>query len=66
MHAWLECFVPGAGWLGFEPTNFLQSNEHYIKVAHGCDYSDCSPLKSIVKTNGTQATDHAVVVQSQQ
>jgi transglutaminase-like putative cysteine protease len=66
MHAWVECFVPGVGWLGFDPTNLLQADQHYIKVAHGCDYSDCSPLKGIVKTNGTQQTDHAVVVQSQQ
>jgi hypothetical protein len=66
MHAWVECLIPGAGWIGFDPTNFLQADEHYIKASHGCDYADCSPLKGLVKTNGAQETDHSVVVQSQQ
>jgi hypothetical protein len=65
MHAWVESFIPGAGWVGFDPTNLLQADEHYIKASHGCDYADCTPLKGIVKTNGHQSTDHSVLVQSQ-
>jgi hypothetical protein len=65
MHAWIECYIPGAGWLGFDPTNNLKADEHYIKVAHGCDYSDCSPLKGVIRTNGSQVTDHNVIVQAQ-
>src|SRR6478735_6177482 len=56
MHAWVECLVPGAGWMGFDPTNLLVSDEHYIKASHGCDYSDCSPLKGLVRTSGKQET----------
>lgn len=66
MHAWVECLIPGAGWVGFDPTNLLQSDEHYIKASHGCDYADCAPLKGLVRTNGAQQTDHSVIVQSQQ
>ena len=65
MHAWVECLIPGAGWIGFDPTNHLQSDEHYIKAAHGCDYADCAPLKGVVRTNGSQITNHSVVVQAQ-
>ncbi len=64
MHAWVECLVPGAGWIGFDPTNCLQSDEHYIKASHGCDYADCTPLKGLVRTSGKQATDHYVVVKA--
>src|SRR5690606_12204683 len=35
MHAWVEAFIPGVGWVGFDPTNNLLVNEHYIKVSHG-------------------------------
>ena len=65
MHAWIECLIPGAGWIGFDPTNNLNTDEHYIKVAHGCDYSDCTPLKGIIRTNGKQLTDHEVIVHAQ-
>jgi len=53
MDAWVEAFIPGAGWAGFDPTNNRLVDENYIKVAHGNDYSDCSPLKGRLKTNGT-------------
>lgn len=65
MHAWVECLVPGAGWIGFDPTNLLQSDEHYIKASHGCDYADCTPLKGLVRTRGGQETDHSVIVRAQ-
>lgn len=65
MHAWLECYIPGAGWLGFDPTNNLKADEHYIKVSHGCDYTDCAPIKGVIRTNGSQKTDHEVVVHAQ-
>jgi hypothetical protein len=65
MHAWIECFVPGAGWIGFDPTNNLKADENYIKVSHGCDYKDCTPIKGVIRTNGKQITDHEVVVAAQ-
>lgn len=60
MHAWAEAFIPGFGWQGFDPTNNLLSDIHYIKAAHGADYSDCSPIKGVVKTTGGQKTAYGV------
>ncbi|MBC3538735.1 transglutaminase family protein [Rufibacter sediminis] len=62
MHAWAEAFLPGFGWQGFDPTNNLLADEHYIKAAHGSDYADCSPLKGTLKTNGSQKTSYSVKV----
>ncbi len=66
MHAWAEAFVPEIGWLGFDPTNNLLANTSHIKIAHGKDYNDCSPLKGIVYTTGKNETKHTVKVASQQ
>lgn len=66
MHAWTEAFVPGIGWIGFDPTNNLTVNEHYIKVSHGADYDDCSPIKGVLKTKGKNKTSYQVKVISQQ
>ncbi|KAA3437599.1 transglutaminase-like domain-containing protein [Rufibacter hautae] len=62
MHAWAEAYIPGFGWQGFDPTNHLLADAHYIKATHGSDYADCSPIKGTIKTNGKQKTSYGVSV----
>ncbi|PHR98206.1 MAG: transglutaminase [Leeuwenhoekiella sp.] len=63
MHAWAECYIPEKGWLGFDPTNNLIALENHIKVAHGKDYSDCSPIKGVLYTSSsTNTTEYSVEV----
>lgn len=66
MHAWAEVYVPDIGWVGFDPTNDLLAGSDHIKVAHGRDYTDCSPLKGVVYGPGDNESQHKVSVQSQQ
>lgn len=66
MHAWAEAYVPKVGWIGFDPTNNLLANTNHIKIAHGKDYSDCSPLIGVVYTTGKNETSHTVQVSAQQ
>lgn len=65
MHAWVEALIPGTGWIGFDPTNNNIVNDKYIKVCHGIDYSDCSPLKGVLLTKGSNTTHHQVKVAQQ-
>jgi len=66
MHAWVETYVPGMGWIGFDPTNNIMVDEHFIKVSHGADYADCSPIKGVLRTNGESVMAYDVKVMSQQ
>ena len=66
MHAWPEAFVPGVGWIGFDPTNDLLAGNNHIKVAHGKDYQDCAQLKGVIYGPGNNYTTHSVEVQGQQ
>jgi transglutaminase-like putative cysteine protease len=66
MHAWVEAYVPGMGWIGFDPTNNILVDEHFIKVSHGADYADCSPIKGVLRTNGDSVMAYDVKVMSQQ
>lgn len=43
-HAWVECFLPGIGWAGYDPTHNRRVDARYIKVAAGRDYADVRPL----------------------
>lgn len=43
-HAWVECYLPGIGWVGYDPTHNRRVDDVYIKVAIGRDYCDVRPL----------------------
>lgn len=43
-HAWCEVYLPGAGWIGFDPTNGTLADARYVKVAVGRDYNDVPPV----------------------
>lgn len=66
MHAWAEAFIPGIGWLGFDAANNIEVRDDHIKVCHGIDYSDCSPIKGVLQTFGKNTTFHQVKVAEQQ
>ncbi|MCS6824490.1 MAG: transglutaminase family protein [Cytophagaceae bacterium] len=65
MHAWVEAFVPGSGWIGLDPTNLMLADDNFIKVSHGVDYADCTPIKGVLHTNGQQKTSARVSVSQQ-
>lgn len=44
-HAWLQIYLPGAGWVPFDPTNGLISDRNLIRVAVTRDPSQAVPLK---------------------
>lgn len=68
LHAWAECYIPNIGWVGFDPTNNLLTNQDHLKICHGKDYVDCSPLKGIIyaSPSGENSTIHSVQVRAQQ
>ena len=43
-HAWLHAYLPGAGWVGFDPTNNLMSSSRLIRVAVARDPSLAAPI----------------------
>ncbi|MEN9849778.1 MAG: hypothetical protein RL368_2518, partial [Pseudomonadota bacterium] len=51
-HAWLAVYVPGRGWIDFDPTNNQIPTNQHITTAWGRDYSDVTPLKGIIFGGG--------------
>ena len=61
-HAWLSIWIPGFGWVDFDPTNDLIPSEEHITLAWGRDYSDVSPINGVILGGGEHTVDVSVDV----
>jgi transglutaminase-like putative cysteine protease len=52
-HAWFSVFIPGMGWVDFDPTNNKIPGEQYITVGWGRDYFDIVPLKGVIMSSSS-------------
>jgi len=43
-HAWIQAYLPGAGWIDFDPTNSIVGNRNLIRVAVAWSQDQVLPL----------------------
>lgn len=49
LHAWLEVYLPGAGWIGFDPSHGLLADKFHIPVASSVYYSNTMPVSGTIR-----------------
>jgi len=52
MHAWVEVFLPGAGWIGLDPTNGALCDDSFVPCAVGIHPDETAPVEGRYYADG--------------
>ena len=53
LHGWTEVFLPGAGWIGYDPSNGIRTSNMYFPVSSSATYLNTMPVSGSVRGNAT-------------
>jgi len=57
MHAWVEIYLPGAGWIGLDPTNGVLCDESFVPCAVAIHSEETTPVEGRYYADGPVASE---------
>jgi len=60
LHSWAEVYVPGAGWIGYDPTNGVLCCGQHLSVTSSFIYKKTLPVEGNVIGNATSSMNYSL------
>lgn len=57
LHAWVEVFFPGAGWVGLDPSNGILTGNAHIPIATSALPENTMPVTGTIRGDATSSLD---------
>ncbi len=61
LHAWIEAYLPGAGWRAYDPTLGLVVADQHVAVAAAADWEDAAPITGTFRGTGAISGLHTTI-----
>lgn len=61
LHAWVEAYLPGAGWRGYDPTLGLVVADQHVAVAAASHWADAAPVTGSFRGTGARSGLHSTI-----
>ncbi|MEM6641801.1 MAG: transglutaminase family protein [Bacteroidota bacterium] len=62
LHAWVEVFIYGAGWIGLDPSSGLFTTEYYIPVATSYHPMNTLPVQGVYRGDASSQLETKVLI----
>ena len=62
LHAWVEAYLPGAGWIGLDPSHGILTDHYHVPVASSSNYENTMPVSGSVRGKAKSVLNNKLTI----